>query len=234
MRHTQKNSQPPRLRAFTLVEVLVVVSVIALLLAIMLPALRSARRNAQRAICGCHLREIGISLDLYAQTHEEWYPTAESPDSRGGPTNWWENSAFLLILAQTPRPQGRSILTCPAHRHPGRCPDGTVKDCWGSYGANTSAFGMRRGRSKRGRRRNQIQHPARALAFCDARGESYAPHAVGWQGCVVDNFAFRHNQCCTVVYADTHVDWIRQEEVPRCARAWEQPFWGNMPCFDKP
>ena len=234
MAPTQEREGRWRFGAFTLVELLVVISVMAMLLAITAPSLRRARNSARRAICGTHLREIGRALDLYAQTHDEWYPTAEAHDGEGGTGNWWENPEFLCVLAETPKPQGRSILTCPAHRHPDRCVDGSLKDCWASYGANTSAFGMRRGRSKRGRRRNQIEHPSRALAFCDVRCDPLAPHAVGWQGCVIKNFAFRHDERCTVVYADTHVDWIRQDDVPRCPRSWEHPFWGNMPCFDRP
>ena len=60
------------------------------------------------------------------------------------------------------------------------------------------------------------------------------PPVVGWQGCVSKNFAFRHDKRCTVVYVDTHVNWIREEDVPLGQEAWKEPFWGNLPVFDMP
>ncbi|MGB2987961.1 MAG: type II secretion system protein [Phycisphaerae bacterium] len=236
---------PVRCRGFTLIELLTVLTIMGMLIAIFLPGLRGARRNAHRMLCAYHLRGVGRGLDLYAETYNDWYPTAESscagtpsaiaPSAgKPSPQNWWENNAFLELLDLTPNPQGRSILTCPADREPDLYVDGSVKGCWVSYGANTSAFGMRRGRSKRPRHRSQVQFPAKAMGFCDVRSPRNAPHAVGWQGCVVRNFAFRHNEHCAVVYVDTHVDWIRPEDVPLGNRAWEDPFWGNIPCFDKP
>lgn len=219
---------------FTLVELLIVVIVLVLLVSIVLPSLRAARRNARRTVCGCQLREVGRGLDMYAQGHNDWYPTAEMPlRAEPGGWNWWQNAAFLEVLGVEPNPQGRSVLTCPSDREPDRCVGGSAKECWASYAANTSAFGMRRGRSKQGRKRSQVQFPAKALAFCDALGQPDAPHVVGWQGCVAHNFAFRHGPQCTVVHADTHVNWIRRERVPLNGPfLWTEPFWGNVPVFD--
>ena len=211
------------------------VSIVALLLAVLMPSLSAARANARRTLCGCQLREIGRALDLYAEIHHDRYPTAEAPHGMSGPQNWWENAAFLEILGQRPKPQQRSVLTCPADGEPNRCTDGSLKDCWSSYAANASAFGMRRGRSKRGRRRSQIRFPVRAMAFCDAFSVPDSPHVVGWQGCICANFGFPHGGRSTVVYADTHVDWLRPADVPlKCESLWEKPFWGNIPVFDTP
>ncbi len=218
---------------FTLVELLVVVSLLGVLMAILLPGLKSAREDARSALCACQLREVGRALEIYAQTHEDRYPTAEAPRNKAGAANWWENPAFLGILKLTPKPQGRSLLTCPSDRDPGRCLDQSPKDCWASYGANASAFGMQRGGSKRGRQKSQMQFPAQALAFCDVLGARSAPHVVGWQRCIDKNFAFRHRERCTIVYVDTHMGWIREDDVPDDTDAWEDPFWGNVPCLDE-
>lgn len=233
-----------RCRGFTLIELLAVLAIIGVLAGILVPALSRARREAHRALCACHLREIGQSLDMYVQDFNEWYPTAEAPGSKDAVAqpgasqpdsrNWWENEALLELLGMTPNPQGQSILTCPADGEPNQFVDGSFKDCWASYGANTSAFGVRRARSKRGRTRSQVPEPAKTMAFCDVRSESQAPHVVGWQPCVRRNFAFRHDERCTVVYVDTHVGWIRSEDVPLDQGAWKQPFWGNLPVFDRP
>lgn len=221
-------------RAFTLIELLIVVAIIALLLAILFPALSRARQTAQRTLCACNLRGVGRALDWYAEIHRDYYPTAESADGRSGTQNWWENAEFLSILSLTPNPQGRSILTCPGDSGPNECLDGSPKGCWASYGANTATLGVRRARSKRRRRRNQIRVPVETVMFCDACGLRSAPLVVGWQGCVDSNLSFRHNETCTVVYADMHVGWIHKEDVPDEQPLWEEPFWGNIPVFDKP
>lgn len=54
-----------RLRAFTLIEILVVVAIIALLLAILLPSLKAARDRTRRLICASNMRQQAIALNLY-------------------------------------------------------------------------------------------------------------------------------------------------------------------------
>lgn len=58
-------------RAFTLIEVLVVVAVIALLTAILLPALKSARKSARAAICQSHLSQYGVAGASYSADFQD-------------------------------------------------------------------------------------------------------------------------------------------------------------------
>lgn len=55
-----------RVRAFTLVELLVVIGIIALLVGVLLPVLGKARKDANRTKCLSNLRSMQVAQALYA------------------------------------------------------------------------------------------------------------------------------------------------------------------------
>jgi prepilin-type N-terminal cleavage/methylation domain-containing protein len=63
------------LKAFTLVELLVVVAIIGILATMMLPALAKARESARRAACKSNLHQMQLGLEMYAEANSEAYPT---------------------------------------------------------------------------------------------------------------------------------------------------------------
>ena len=62
------------LRAFTLIEMLLVVSIIALLIAILLPSIRQAKVTATETICASNMRQSVSAFTSYAYDNGKLYP----------------------------------------------------------------------------------------------------------------------------------------------------------------
>lgn len=107
---------------FTLVELLVVIAIIAVLAALIFPVFASARAKARQTNCISNLRQIGMSIEMYAMDYDDLYPFAVDPTDKYTPEIWWEYPQWQALIPSMPMlhevlqpyQKSREIWRCPA------------------------------------------------------------------------------------------------------------------------
>jgi len=113
----------PKVRAFTLVELLVVIAVLGILAALLLPALSLVKRKAGQSMCLNNQKQLGMGVLMYLDEHNTTFPGWASQHAGFNPSDWiyWRtNLAYPQVekspIATTLANVTRKLFRCPLDR----------------------------------------------------------------------------------------------------------------------
>jgi prepilin-type N-terminal cleavage/methylation domain-containing protein len=116
------------LRAFTLVELLVVIGIIALLIAILFPALNRGMAKAREVNCLSNARQLAIGVMMYVNDYKGIFPpSADYSAPTAEPSRVW-------TIKLLPYLKSEAVYVCPA------VPEAKFSRDWNERGVGTIGY----------------------------------------------------------------------------------------------
>lgn len=218
-------------RGFTLIELLVVIAIIAILAAILFPVFARARMQARKTACLSNCKQIGLSMQMYA---EDWEGSIPLYEYQG----WWVRSHWgpwfptfmdcLLPYAKTDK-----IFECPVN--PGA---GKGKEIW--KGTWTLPFGYAISSYGQGwawqdgvgvNNLSSVTTPAEAIFVMDGIPEGGIIDLGTWYLPYLGANATRHGGAINWVFFDGHAKTLKLSQTVSPRLMWnaadKYPFLAN-------
>jgi prepilin-type processing-associated H-X9-DG protein/prepilin-type N-terminal cleavage/methylation domain-containing protein len=214
------------LRAFTLVELLVVLGIVSLLAGLVLTVTSSVRQAAASAACLSNLRQMAVAATDYAMRNHGSYPPAQWNDPSEPVAREWDfakrgtevvGPGFLWA----PQPV-TAVQQCSAFDGKSRSPG----DLFTGYNYNTSYIGRGKGElAPAPARVAQVRRPSRTVIFGDGqagagankymrsplRSPSEEPvgYATGSTARAAGTQGFRHRGATNAAFCDGHAESLK-------------------------
>ena len=116
---TQKHIQLDMRRAFTLIELLVVIAIIAILAGMLLPSLSRAKEAGKRIACVNNLKQLSLSVVMYADEYDGMYPARALPNAwTTALRDYYKDLRILHCPSDIPNPATLSFANYPADSAP--------------------------------------------------------------------------------------------------------------------
>jgi prepilin-type processing-associated H-X9-DG protein/prepilin-type N-terminal cleavage/methylation domain-containing protein len=197
-----------KIRAFTLLELLVVIAIIAILAALLLPALSKAKQRALAVQCTGHLRQIHLGTVLYTEENNQRLPFAwvDDPD----PT---ENNFYALLAPEILGQQWdfngdddfeTGVYSCPGRKLEPDAANNTFQISYGMNAYNAVVFPL-----PATHKESAVKAPAQTFSIGDVTSSYNHPPV---EMLSADQIGYRHSARANFLFFDGHVAATTQQQ----------------------